>query len=151
MKTVKSKWTIGEALKQKADENNGSQALVRRGSSVRELTVNAATFAALTAMLVIGMPARAAGNVNVNGNKLQCFSGTTDGDQGGVTYGGTCSLTEAGVATLDNTDGDTDGSYSGVYIQNSNLDGKLLKEVNRLGFSFTGVPTAGSPRLTLPI
>jgi len=82
-----------------------------------------------------------------NGNKLQCFSGTTDG---GI-YGGTCTVTKTGVATLDNTDGNTNGDYSGVYLQNSNLDGKKLNTVNQLAFDYTGTPTNGSPRISLPL
>ncbi len=84
---------------------------------------------------------------NANGNKLQCFSGTTDA----LGFGGTCSLTESGVGTLDNTDGNTNGDYSGVYIQNSNLNGKSLAEVALLGFNYTGTALAGSPRISLPL
>jgi len=82
-----------------------------------------------------------------NGNKLTCFSGTTDGGP----YGGTCSLTTGGVATLNNTDGNVNGDYSGVYLQNSNLDGKKLATVNKLAFDYTGTPTNGSPRISLPL
>jgi hypothetical protein len=82
------------------------------------------------------------------GNKLKCFSGTTDG----TIYGGTCSVTAGGVATLNNTDGDPDGDYSGVYFQNSSsLGGKPLGTLAQLGFSYSGAPTAGSPRISLPI
>lgn len=84
---------------------------------------------------------------NANGNKLSCFSGTEDGG-----YNGVCALTADG-ATLDNVDGDSDPSnnYSGVYLQNSNLDGKALGSVNSLSFRYTGTATAGSPRFSLPI
>jgi hypothetical protein len=82
-----------------------------------------------------------------NGNKLTCFSGTTDL----TIYGGTCSLTTGGVATLNNTDGNLNGDYSGVYLQNSNLDGKKLTTVNKLAFDYTGIPTNGSPRISLPL
>jgi hypothetical protein len=87
-------------------------------------------------------------------NKLQCFSGSADGDQGGVTYGGTCRLLSSGAkgtAVLDNSDGDTDGSYSGVYVENSNLNGKRLSEIAQLSFQYTGTATAGSPRFSLPL
>jgi hypothetical protein len=49
------------------------------------------------------------------GNKLQCFSGTTDGG-----FNGTCELIENG-AILDTNDGDLDpnNNYAGVYILNS--------------------------------
>ena len=93
----------------------------------------------------------AAGNGNENGNKFQCFSGTTDGPQEGVTYGGTCSYVGDG-ARLVTTDGDPDGSYAGVYLQNTNLDGKKLADVNKLAFSYSGTgASGGSPRFSIPI
>jgi hypothetical protein len=90
-------------------------------------------------------------------NKLRCFSGTTDGIQDGVQYGGTCTLVggtkgPATTAILDNTDGDSDGSYSGVYVLNNTLSGKLLSQVTQLSFDFTGsAPGAGAPRFSLPV
>ncbi len=59
-----------------------------------------------------------------NGNKIQCFDGVTDGG-----FNGTCALTAEG-ATLDTVDGDADpnNAYAGVYLQNSNLDGKLVSK-----------------------
>src|ERR1051326_8754406 len=101
-----------------------------------------AGFVAAAAMLTMSLTAVAAqpSPANANGNKLQCFDGRP-------TYPGMCSLTPSGVATLDNTA----GPYSGVYIQNSNLDGKLLSNVNQLAFNYTGTPTNGSPRLTFPL
>ena len=157
MKTVTSKWTVAETPTHNAKERNNSPS--QGDGPMRGLNFQAAALAALTAMLAVALPASAANAGNVNGNKLQCFSGTTDGG-----FFGECSLTADGVATLNNnsptdtppgndTTGTTDpfDQYSGVYIQNSNLDGKALKEVNQLRFSFTGVATAGSPRLTIPI
>jgi hypothetical protein len=83
-----------------------------------------------------------------SGNKLQCFQGTGDG------YGsnGTCTLSNNG-AVIDNNDGDADpnNNYGGVYVANSNLDGKLLSTVNKLSFSYSGPATGGSPRISLPI
>ena len=38
-----------------------------------------------------------------------------------------------------------DGEYSGVYLQNSNLEGKAIRTINQLGFSYTGIATAGRP------
>lgn len=97
----------------------------------------------------------AGGNGNENGNKLQCFSGTTDTQQnpGYGPYNGTCTLTSNGAVlnTVDN-DGDPNNAYAGVYIQNSNLGGKLLSEVNKLAFSYSGTgATGGSPRISIPI
>lgn len=102
-----------------------------------------------TVALAALAPASIAFAASTNGNKLQCFQGMGDG----FGSNGTCVLTESG-ATIDTTDGDANpnNAYGGVYIQNSNLDGKLLSEVNKLAFSYTGTGTAGgSPRISLPI
>ena len=82
-------------------------------------------------------------------NPLLCFSGTTDGS----TYGGVCTLNAGGTsATLDNTGGHANGSYSGVYYASSNLSGKLVSSIAQLSFDYTGnAATAGSPRISLPI
>ena len=154
IKTVTSKLTIGETSKQKTQERNESQPLVQGNSSVRELMFNAATVAALTAMLVAAMPASAATFTAPGQNKLLCFDGPSEG----TIYGGLCSLKGSrakGPATLDNTDGDPDGSYSGVYILNSNLEGQLLSTVGKLSFSYAAVggtvASGGSPRISIPI
>ena len=99
----------------------------------------------VTAVALVGASITLAGNEN--GNKLSCFSGTTDGG-----FNGTCAFTGDG-ATLNNVDGDTDpfNNYAGVNLQNSNLDGKALADVNKLSFRYTGAATAGSPRFSLPI
>lgn len=97
-------------------------------------------------LLVSGI-AMAAGIPN-GGNKLKCFDGTTDVPNYG--FGGTCSISD-GVATLNNTDGNVSGDYSGVYISGSNLIGKTLSTVGQLAFNYTGTPTAGSPRISLPV
>jgi hypothetical protein len=74
-----------------------------------------------------------------------------------VTYGGTCTLVggakgPATTAILDNTDGDIDGSYSGVYVLNNTLSGKLLSQVTQLSFDFTGSAAgAGAPRFSVPM
>lgn len=86
-------------------------------------------------------------------SQLLCFDGTTDtanGDTGGVVYGGVCTRTSNG-AILDNSVPVGSGDYSGVYYQTSSLSGKTLGQVTQLGFSYTGVATAGSPRISLPI
>lgn len=81
-------------------------------------------------------------------NPLLCFDGPSE-----VTiYGGDCTLNASGTgATLDNTGGDPDGSYSGVYYAVSSLNGQLLGDVTQLSFNYTGTATAGSPRISLPI
>jgi hypothetical protein len=81
-------------------------------------------------------------------NPLLCFDGPSDG----TIYGGHCTLNASGTgATLDNSGGDPDGSYSGVYFASSSLSGKLLSDVSDLSFNYTGTATAGSPRISLPI
>ncbi len=101
--------------------------------------------------LAFAVTANAAAPTTAPGqNKLKCFDGPSEG----TIYGGDCVLTSNGArgpATLDNTDGDVDGSYSGVYVDNSNLNGKNIGEVTQLSFSYTGTATAGSPRLSIPV
>lgn len=84
-------------------------------------------------------------------NKLRCFSGPSDG----TVYGGSCTLNggvDATSAVLDNTDGDPDGSYSGVYIRNVDLTGKHLGDITQLSFHYDGTtPGGGAPRFSLPI
>jgi hypothetical protein len=79
---------------------------------------------------------------------IACFSGPSEG----TVFGGTCTLTPTGVATLDNNGGDPDGSFSGVFARNGNLRGKLLADVAELGFRYGGDPgTGGAPRISLPL
>ena len=85
-------------------------------------------------------------------NKLQCFSGTTDGG----TYGGTCALQGNGAmgpATLNNSDSNTNGDYSGVYITNSGLIGQPLSSVTQLSYTYSGTvaPMPGDLSLNIPI
>jgi len=107
--------------------------------------------ALLTAAAIAGSVAASSTrsfSANVNGNKLQCFSGTGDNPE---IYGGDCSF-DGNVAVIVTTDHGADGSYGGVFIQNSNLGGKLLADVNKLAFSYDGAGAAGgSPRLSIPI
>ena len=88
-------------------------------------------------------------------NPLLCFDGTTDtanGQTGGVTYGGHCTLNAAGTgATLDNSVAVGSGDYSGVNFKTSSVSGMPLSQVSDLSFTYTGTPTAGSPRISLPI
>jgi len=89
-----------------------------------------------------------AGTAAAADTQLLCFDGTTDG----VTYGGVCTLNASGTgATLDNSVAVGSGDYSGVYFATSSLSGKLLSQVSDLSFTYTGTPTAGSPRISLPI
>lgn len=84
-------------------------------------------------------------------DKLLCFDGTTDGG-----YGGVCTLKANGAkgpATLDNTDSNPNGDYSGVYIQNSTLFGQTLSQVKQLGYHYTGTvtPMPGNLSLNVPL
>jgi hypothetical protein len=82
-----------------------------------------------------------------NGNRLYCFQGVDDGANG------TCTLAGGG-AVLDTTDGNADpnDNYAGVYVGNSKLEGRLLGDVEKLSFSYTGSPVVGgSPRFSIPI
>ena len=107
---------------------------------------------ALTAVVAIGVAVPVAlgatpASIPTMGNKLTCFDGKSEGP----TYGGRCTVDKYGVATLNNSGGDPDGEYSGVYLQNSNLEGKTIRTVNQLGFSYKSTATAGSPRISLGI
>ena len=107
---------------------------------------------ALTAVVAIGVAVPVAlaatpASAPAMGNKLTCFDGPSEGTK----YGGKCTVTKYGVATLNNSGSDPDGEYSGVYLVNSNLEGKAIHTVNQLGFSFTGDATAGSPRISLGV
>lgn len=107
---------------------------------------------ALTAVVAIGVAVPVAlaahpASVPTLGNKLTCFDGPSEG----TIYGGKCTVTRYGVATLNNSGDNPNGEYSGVYLQNSNLVGKTIGTVNQLAFSYTGDATAGSPRISLGI
>ena len=88
------------------------------------------------------------------GSIIQCFSGTDDGDQGGITYGGTCRRMEPtrDGAELRTNDGDENGSYAGVYATPVNIRGKRLGDVIELRYSYAGGSFAGgSPRWSVAI
>jgi hypothetical protein len=107
--------------------------------------------AVLSAAVLLGNAGTAAA-ANAS-SQLLCFDGTTDtanGDTGGAVYGGVCTRTSNG-ATLNNLVQGKDGAYSGVYYQTSSLNGQTLGQVTQLSFNYTGVATAGSPRISLPI
>ena len=109
---------------------------------------------AVLATALTGMIAGVAGAVqppaiHYFATSLACFDGTHDGG-----YYGLCSI-RFGVATLDNVKNDATGAtnlndqYSGVYPKKSNLIGKAIGDVKELGFSYTGTPKAGAPRISL--
>jgi|GEM_PF-1988313 len=115
-----------------------------------------ATTLVLVAATVVTIVNAASAPKSSNGNKIECFDGVTDTAEnpGYGPYTGTCRLVSPGSAILDTTDTDTDpnNSYAGVYVQNTNLDGKLIGDVNKLAFSYSGSgATGGSPRISIPI
>ena len=126
-------------------------------------TLSVSTVIASAFLLATWLPASAAPGGPVptapGQNKLQCFDGTTDtanADPAGSygPYGGICTLTSKGAkgpATLDNTVLVGSGDYAGVYVFNSNLNGKPIGQIDHLSFIYIGTPTNGSPRITLPI
>ena len=56
-------------------------------------------------------------------------------------------LDRSGGATLHNPA----GTYSGVYVLNTNIAGKTLSEINKLGFTYAGDDPAGALRITVPV
>jgi hypothetical protein len=118
---------------------------------LKALTRSLGILAVFSVAVALGTGGSAAA-VNAS-SQLLCFDGTTDtanGDTGGVVYGGVCTRTSNG-AILDNSVPVGSGDYSGVYYQTSSLSGMTLGQVTQLGFNYTGVATAGSPRISLPI
>ena len=117
----------------------------------KTLTRSLGILAVFSAAVLLGNAGPAAA-ANAS-SQLLCFDGTTDtanGDTGGAVYGGVCTRTSNG-AILDNSVRVGSGDYSGVYYQTSSLSGKMLGQVTQLSFNYTGVATAGSPRISLPI
>jgi len=118
----------------------------------RSQIIGAVGAAAVIASLFVSSLAFAATPVTAPGqNKILCFDGTTDGG-----FGGTCTLKANGAkgpATLNNTDTNPSGDYSGVYIQNSTLNGQTLGSVTQLGYSYTGTvtPNPGDLSLNVPV
>jgi hypothetical protein len=106
--------------------------------------------ALLCAILAVTLVSAAPVQTAPGQNKLLCFDGTSDG----LGYGGACTLKSSGAkgtATLDNSGGDPDGEYSGVYVLSSNMYGMPLSGVAQLSFLYTGTATAGSPRYSVPV
>jgi len=118
---------------------------------IKTITRSLGVLAVFSAAILLGNAGQAAAS---NGSsQLLCFDGTTDtanGNTGGAVYGGVCTRTANG-AILNNSVPVGSGDYSGVYYKRSSLSGMLLGDVTRLSFNYTGVPTNGSPRISLPI
>lgn len=118
---------------------------------INNFALKAGTAAMLVVLALVGTVSATSTrsfSANANGNKLQCFSGSADNS---VIYSGDCAF-NGNTAVITTTDPGPEGSYAGVYIQNSNLGGKLLSDVNKLAFTYDGTGAAGgSPRLSIPI
>jgi hypothetical protein len=118
---------------------------------LKTITRSFGILAVFSAAVLLGNAGQAAAS---NGSsQLLCFDGTTDtanGNTGGAVYGGVCTRTANG-AMLNNSAPVGSGDYSGVYYKRSSLSGKLLGSVTQLSFNYMGVPTNGSPRISLPI
>jgi hypothetical protein len=124
---------------------------------IKKLAI-AASLAAATLILGTGTafavaPFPPPGHVNTSPgqNKLLCFDGTTDGG-----FGGVCTLNSNGAkgsATLDNSDTNPSGDYSGVYTANSVIYGQLLTDVSQLSYHYSGtiIPSAGNLSYNIPI
>lgn len=84
----------------------------------------------------------------VSTSALKCFDGPSDL----TIYGGACSITN-GVATLNNSDSNPNGDYSGVYYQTSSLSGMMLSGITTLGYTYSGTvpPMPGDLSLNIPV
>ena len=105
-----------------------------------------ARFISILAIVLAGLLGNA--GTAAAANPLLCFDGHTEG----TIYGGHCTLfVDGSGATLDNQETNANGNYSGVYYASSSVSGKPLSAVTELSFTYSGTPTAGSPRISLPI
>jgi hypothetical protein len=92
----------------------------------------------LAAMAALALPAAVSA---ANGNKLLTF--TCD------TPGGTATVVDATTARLHV--GTLGVDCAGVYIVNTNLDGRKLSALGQVSFAVKGYVGAGSPRISLPL
>jgi hypothetical protein len=93
--------------------------------------------------LILGAGAAVLGLVTLapaaqSATSLKCF---------GTESGSTCTPLKNGAFTLSNDAGE----YSGVYVPDSGLNGKLYSSISKLQFNYSGDISGGSPRFTLPI
>jgi hypothetical protein len=103
--------------------------------------------------LVLSASLLGSGSTAAAANPLLCFDGPSDQ----TIYGGACTINPGGAsATLNTADGDSDGSYAGVYYATSELSGDSVATVTGLSFTYTcpsaaTCVTGGSPRISIPI
>lgn len=104
----------------------------------RPLHIFGAVSVALGLFMSASVFAAPATPVKYGPNKLVCF--------------GSCTLDTKGAkgsATLDTSAGGAAGVYYEGY--NNSIYGVLLSQVTQLSFTYTGTPTAGSPRFSIPV
>ena len=115
--------------------------------------VFASSFMAFAIMLAMSTAASAAPPDTAPGqNKLMCFDGPSEM----TVFGGLCTLTGNGAkgpATLDNTDTNPNGDFSGVFVDHTTMSGQLLGDVTQLGYHYTGTtaPSPGDLSLNVPL
>ena len=86
-------------------------------------------------------------------NKLKCFDGPSEG----APQGGACTIVGRGAmgpAVLDLTADDPDGSFAGVYYQESSIFGAPLGDIKQLGFHYIATDddiVPGNLSLNIPI
>jgi hypothetical protein len=111
-------------------------------SMIKPLPSLAAASVAVGALLAAAPAFANAPSTAPGKNKIVCFQ---SGDA-------TCTLNSKGAkgsATLTVTGaGDASLYYEGY---NGSVYGALLSDIDRLSFTYTGTPTAGSPRFSIPI
>jgi hypothetical protein len=80
-------------------------------------------------------------------SNLQCFTGLTTMNTPG--YGGTCSLsTHGSIATLSETTGNPNGTFSGVFLHKRNLSGEPLSAISKLGYTWADMAPGTTPTPT---
>lgn len=78
---------------------------------------------------------------NAQSNPLMCFDGASEG------YGNGVCVRKGGTFTLTNP---APGDYSGVYVENQNLAGRMVKSLF-LTYTYAGTTGGGSPRFSIPL
>lgn len=74
-------------------------------------------------------------------NPLTCFDGASEG------YGNGVCVRKGSTFTLTNP---APGDYSGVYVENQNLAGQMVKNLG-LTYTYSGTTGGGSPRFSVPL
>lgn len=94
---------------------------------------------AVLGLSALGSPAQA--GPSPKSNPLTCFDGASEGSGNGV-----C-VRKGNSFTLTNPEA---GDYSGVYVENQNLAGQLVRDLD-LTYTYSGTVGGGSPRFSVPL